>query len=244
MTKYQKEADLYDPLMSWLDEQFEYYVGGNSNWGDKPLMHKNIGPSKRCKLDVVGIKNIGAQNNSRFDEIEIIGIEVKKKDKIRSITYQHLAQAAGYKIFVHKAYIASDAEFTEEDISWAKILGIGIISIEINNRDIDFSIKLEAQYQYPNFGEMLRLLKRMSIFQCTLCSVYSFEWDTFDSETYHTYLKIKRAKHINLLRSDKDSGTRGNNYSKVEKELIIDRNLCRDCAILLGLDVPGDDEEE
>ncbi len=109
---YMTESDYYDPILIWLENQFDYYIGGGYFKGNKELFYKDKGPTRKCRLDIIGIKNIGSHNTVE-DNIEIIGIEVKNE---KSIKYQHLAQASGYKIFVHKAYLATTAVITNEDL--------------------------------------------------------------------------------------------------------------------------------
>lgn len=232
------ENQLYDPLLRWLKKRFGYYIGGESSYNGKILWHKNIGPSRKCRLDVIGVKNIGSQRYARADELDIIGIEVKLKDRI---TYQHLAQAAGYKIFVNKAYLATIGEITEEDRHWARILRIGLMRIEIKKRKIDFNIDMEAPFQYPNHSEMLRLLRRLTIGECTFCKIFFFLWDKVADEKFYTYVLLERVKQINKFPFIVGKALQKliNKPNEAKEEEKIYRYVCRPCAILLGLDIKG-----
>ncbi len=225
-----KETDYYNNILAWLEEEFEYYIGGGYYRGDKELFYIDKGPTMKCRLDIIGIKNIGSHNTVE-DNIEIIGIEVKDD---KTIKYQHLAQTSGYKIFVHKAYLATTAKITSEDLYWARILGVGLITIESKN---SFKIVLEASLNEPNQTEMLRLLESLSIGVCTICRNYFFTWDIVDNEKYKTYVKLRRVKQINILQKGeldnyKDLFEKQKSFSKEDKFF---RYICKPCATRIGI---------
>jgi len=244
--KIQYEADYYDILLDWLEEK-GYYTGGESYYNGKENWYKNIGPSKKCRLDIIGVKNIGPGKKTLADDIELIGIEVKHN----SLTYKDLSQAAGYKIFVHKAYLATDVDIAPVDEHWARILGVGLISLGKRSRGkVMPVIELDAIYQIPNLCENLRLLRRMSIGRCTICQTYFMLWEKVRDSLFHTYISLPRIKQINHIAErdeDEDWQYLIENPQEVPDDEKIQRFLCRSCANLFSLEIKGefqlDDDE-
>ncbi len=230
-----KESNLYDPLLEWLEDKYGYSIGNDYTTAGKEVWYKNRGPSQKCCLDVIGVKNIGAHEKVLSDEIEIIGVEVKDKDRI---TYKDLTQAAGYKIFVHKAYFATTARITTEDKHWARVLGIGLIKIGGRAKP-SFLVVVEAPLSVPNHAEMLRLLDTLLIGQCTLCNCYFYLIDRVDDESFHTYIPLTRLKWINLFPSETRSDLKKlfTEPKDVDEEYRISRYICQTCVALFKMKI-------
>ena len=68
-----REEEYYDILLDWLEEK-GYYTGGEIYYEGKENWYKNIEPSRQCRIDVIGVKNVDSQKRSLADEVELIGI--------------------------------------------------------------------------------------------------------------------------------------------------------------------------
>jgi len=126
----------------------------------------NLGHQYVGKADVFGIKDIGGIYNSNM-----IGYAVEVKLE-RAPFGKNVGQALGYSLFSHRCYFAvpSDDPFDDEDIEMANRLGIGLIQIDIENKDC--TEILTAQHHEPIEGLFLTVADVLGYSQCTSCKEF------------------------------------------------------------------------
>lgn len=154
------EARFYPIVLKYLEKK-GYLTYGFQRNGKDTFDFMRLG--RRAQADVIGIKDVGKYYSN---EIEIVAVEVKdrKKAKIR-----HMTQALGYSTFAHRCYLAMPARFTEEDGSYARKIGIGLLRIVKNQvKEV-----LPAELKNPNKTMMIWFLRRSPwMIRCMLCGCW------------------------------------------------------------------------
>ena len=215
------EAKYYDLVREWLEKR-GYYCGGGMYYGgtEKERWYIRTG-IKKLRADIIGLKNVG---NEFIDELEILAVEVKEKDKI---SFRDIQQAYGYSAFAHKVYLATIAKPTEEDKSTATRMGIGLIHIA--GKKIEEI--LSSALMQPNEAEMLKLLNSLWVVKCTICNCYVFKWDTIEDLEGKSYIMFKRARQLDHIKDLARGSPFGDlNKNQLNEKYVIRRYICRTCA--------------
>lgn len=119
------EKKYYPKVRKWLENE-GYYCGGfihNSN--GNPIFFEDKGTA-RSRIDVAGIRDIGA---SREYDIEVVAVEVRDVKKVK---FRDIQDAYAYSQFAHKCYLATTGEVDNQDKEDAHRLGVGLLRIEGN----------------------------------------------------------------------------------------------------------------
>lgn len=221
------EERYYDSVLDWLDDQ-GYYTGGHIV-NDDEFFFKRTGTAGRFP-DCCGVKNAG---NRFIDDIEVAAVEVKD----RRITPKHVQQGLVYSIMAHKVYIAGPQAYTELSEDVLRLLETAGIGYLEGNKKADGTWKiterLSSRRHFPSHAELLRLLHRWGIHQCTICGGYFFTWSTWDGEEFHTMMKIRRPRHIDCQRDDLGEPFDRKSRRGLNRSYLINRYLCRSCIIEL-----------
>ena len=113
------------------------------------------------RIDVIGIRDMGCDLAS---DVEAIAIEVKRGNEPFATAS---GQTLGYRVYAHRVYLADyrDDPFTQDEISIASNLGIGLIQIRRGKcREV-----LSSPTYQPMSKLYYRLLERLSLGRCQLC---------------------------------------------------------------------------
>jgi hypothetical protein len=133
-----QESEFYDSFAEWLRSELDEVtdvvpLGGASfrtKWGTP---------------DVLGVYKPLASNLVKFP-IEIVSVEVKVNAQ-EAITA--FGQAAAYRLFSAKTYIAMTAMIAEDDLSRLESLcmlfGVGLVLFDINPKAPNYRIRMRAQ---------------------------------------------------------------------------------------------------
>lgn len=138
-----------------------------------PIVAKWLKNSKHCfkteitsglsygKIDVYGVRDIGGDH---CGEIETISVEVKRDNEAFGTAS---GQALGYKVYAHRVYLAVAREtgFSDDEISIANHLGIGLIHIK-GMKCVEI---LTSPHYTPLSRLHLRLLENLGLGFCQLC---------------------------------------------------------------------------
>ena len=159
------EAKLYPIVLKYLESE-GYLTEGFTRGGEDTFDFTRLG--RRAQADVIGIKDVGRDYSN---EIEIAAVEVKdgKRAAVRYMT-----QALGYSTFAHRCYLAMPTDFTEEDESYARKIGIGLLKVARNKvKEI-----LPAELKRPNKSMMVWFLGRSPwIVKCMLCGSWVHRYE-------------------------------------------------------------------
>jgi hypothetical protein len=149
-----KESDFYEPvadlLRNDLGEVVEVVELGGSGIR-----------SKWATPDVVGTYKPLARHHIKFD-IEIASAEVKIDPLSPVVAF---GQAAAYRLFSTKTYIAMPKAITEEDKgrleSLCMLFGIGLVLFELSKDDPRFEIRMRAQRFSPDMFYVNEFAERL-----------------------------------------------------------------------------------
>ena len=160
------EARFYPIVLKYLKSK-GYMTEGLQPDGKDTFDFTRLG--RRAQADVIGIKDIGTKYSN---EIEIVAVEVKDR---KSAKVRHMTQALGYSIFAHRCYLAMPAKFTEEDKSYARKIGVGLLRIVRSQVEE----VLPAELKIPNETMMMWFLRRSPwIVRCMLCGCWKHLHET------------------------------------------------------------------
>jgi hypothetical protein len=174
------------------------------------------------RIDVVGIREIEGDLASNF---EIIGVEVKEEgDKFLNSA----GQAKGYSIYANRCYLAQEGRFAQEEVEIARVLGIGLIDVNRDIREV-----LSSPIHSPSPVWQRKILSRLGQAVCTVCGTI-FPDDRVIRGTRSSHLVLSRAldragKSGNpLLYYLYDYNTR---HKSDTRELVHQRRyVCKDCV--------------
>jgi len=133
-----KEEEFYEPFAEWLKNELDEVtdvvaLGGaafRAKWGTP---------------DILGVYKPLASNLIKFP-IEIVSAEVKVNPS-EAITA--FGQAAAYRLFSSKTYIAMADTIPQDDLSRLESLcmlyGVGLVLFDLNPKDPSFRIRMRAQ---------------------------------------------------------------------------------------------------
>jgi hypothetical protein len=149
-----RESDFYEPvadlLRNDLGEVVEVVELGGAGL-----------KSKWATPDVVGTYKPLAKHHIRF-EIEIASAEVKIDPLAPVVAF---GQAAAYRLFSTKTYIAMPKTMTEEDKgrleSLCMLYGVGLVLFELNKDDPRFEIRMRAQRFSPDMFYVNEFAERL-----------------------------------------------------------------------------------
>ena len=149
-----KESDFYEPfaelLRNDLGEVVEVVELGGAGL-----------KSKWATPDVVGIYKPLARHHIKFD-IEIASAEVKIDPQAPVVAF---GQAAAYRLFSTKTYIAMPKTMTEEDKgrleSLCMLYGVGLVLFEVSRNDPKFEIRMRAQRFTPDMFYVNEFAERL-----------------------------------------------------------------------------------
>jgi len=149
-----KESDFYEPvadlLRNDLGEVVEVVELGGAGL-----------KSKWATPDVVGTYKPLAKHHIRFD-IEIASAEVKIDPQAPVVAF---GQAAAYRLFSTKTYIAMPKTMTEEDKgrleSLCMLYGVGLVLFELSKDDPRFEIRMRAQRFSPDMFYVNEFAERL-----------------------------------------------------------------------------------
>lgn len=149
-----KEADFYEPvadlLRNDLGEVVEVVELGGAGL-----------KSKWATPDVIGTYKPLARHHIKFD-IEIASAEVKIDPQAPVVAF---GQAAAYRLFSTKTYIAMPKTMTEEDKgrleSLCMLFGVGLVLFDLNKDDPRFEIRMRAQRFSPDMFYVNEFAERL-----------------------------------------------------------------------------------
>ena len=172
------EKSLYPIVEKWMKKHFLCF---------KTAINTGL---KYSRVDVLGIRDIGGDLSG---EVETIVIEVKRGTQPFATAS---GQAVGYKVYGNRVYLADyrSKPFTQDEISIASHLGIGLIKIWGKN----CTEVLSSPFYKPIAKLNLALLEKMSLGLCQLCNNV-FEIGSKDS----FYSKVTRENLVSSLKNDK-----------------------------------------
>ena len=151
-----KESDFYEPfaelLRNDLGEVVEVVQLGGAGL-----------KSKWATPDVVGTYKPLARHHIKFD-IEIASAEVKIDPQAPVVAF---GQAAAYRLFSTKTYIAMPRTMTEEDKgrleSLCMLFGVGLVLFELSKDDPRFEIRMRAQRFSPDMFYVNEFAERLKV---------------------------------------------------------------------------------
>jgi hypothetical protein len=113
----------------------------------------------RVQADIVGIRDVGGRYSH---EIEVVAVEVKNRKRTR---LRYVTQALGYSKFAHRCYLAMPARYGEEEVRYARQMGVGLLQIGGKKiREV-----LSAETKIPTETELTGLLRRFGFVKCIFC---------------------------------------------------------------------------
>jgi hypothetical protein len=140
-----KEKALYE-VMQFVEKQ----LGCN-------IVEKERG-TNYGRIDVIGVREIEGDLSSNF---EIIGVEVKQAD---DTFLKSAGQAKGYSVYVNRCYLAKEGRFVDEEMEIARVLGIGLIEVGGDIREV-----LSSPFHFPSPVWQRKILYRLGQVVCTIC---------------------------------------------------------------------------
>ena len=149
-----KESDFYEPvadlLRNDLGEVVEVVELGGAGL-----------KSKWATPDVIGTYKPLAKHHIKFD-IEIASAEVKTDPNSPVVAF---GQAAAYRLFSTKTYIAMPKTMTEEDKgrleSLCMLFGVGLVLFDLDKDDPRFEIRMRAQRFSPDMFYVNEFAERL-----------------------------------------------------------------------------------
>jgi len=169
---------------------------------------------KGGQVDVVIVK---AVFSDLLNDCEVISIEVKSSTEN---FLKSLGQTLGYSIFSDRCYLAARGDFTNNEISIADKLGVGLIRIKGRKCETVASSKLFKPLEYMK----LKLLNKLNIHRCVICRSY-FILDDY-SEKIQNAIKQKRNFVYWLFEQDSLAYEKGLEDRKLTYKR---RYVCKDC---------------
>lgn len=149
-----KESDFYEPVADLLRNDLGEVVEV-AKLGGAGLKSKWATP------DVVGTYKPLARHHIKFD-IEIASAEVKIDPQAPVVAF---GQAAAYRLFSTKTYIAMPKTMTEEDKgrleSLCMLFGVGLVLFDLNKDDPRFEIRMRAQRFSPDMFYVNEFAERL-----------------------------------------------------------------------------------
>ncbi|MCX6818437.1 MAG: hypothetical protein NT129_00355 [Candidatus Aenigmarchaeota archaeon] len=147
-----KESELWPKVEKFVKSHFGCFVTEI----DKGLMEFG-------KPDVAGVKRFIKDEGSTN---EVIVVEVKNGS---SGFCKKVGQALGYSIFAHRCYLAvyfkNREKFSEDQKSLANKLGVGLIEIRKNCREI-----LTSPFHEPMEHFLLPFIDKLGVAKCVICN--------------------------------------------------------------------------
>jgi len=149
-----RESDFYEPvadlLRNDLGEVVEVVELGGAGL-----------KSKWATPDVIGTYKPLARHHIKFD-IEIASAEVKIDPQAPVVAF---GQAAAYRLFSTKTYIAMPKTMTEEDKgrleSLCMLFGVGLVLFDLDKDDPRFEIRMRAQRFSPDMFYVNEFAERL-----------------------------------------------------------------------------------
>ncbi len=146
------------------------------------------GKIEKMELDVYGISDVG---DSHFEDIEIVGVEVKKK----KINLNSIRQAIFYQKFCHRIYLASPEASPKDREGDLKSYGIGFLKID----EEEITERIPAKMQTPSPEKVEAFLTDLCwLRNCSICHLHYFKEDDKYSKSYSAF------EHINFAKNKKD----------------------------------------
>jgi hypothetical protein len=214
MPKKLQEKDFYPIVGRWLKKSkncFKTEINSGLAYG---------------RIDVYGVRDIGGDHSG---EIETISIEVKRGSEAFGTAS---GQALGYKVYAHRVYLADvrDTTFSDDEISIANHLGIGLIQI----KGTKCTEILTSPVYKPLTRLHLKLLENLGLGKCQLCGC-CFESGSKDHHNSKIVSTMKNALEQKkglmfwnyLVGERKKDGT---HPFDIEHQTFERRFLCSDCV--------------
>jgi hypothetical protein len=121
--------------------------------------------SRLARGDVVGVRHVGGDLST---DAEVIAVEVKTDEPF----FKAASQAAGYKVFAHRCYLAEwdrgAGDFSREEIEVATSLGIGLIKLRSQRPD-GVEPRFSAPHHVPRRRFLLQWLESVGLSECMVC---------------------------------------------------------------------------
>jgi len=219
------ETRFYDSLRKWLESK-GYYCGGIIEYSGgrregKPLFFQDKGPrgGAGLRIDVAGIKNVGTAYE---DEIEIVSIEVRDKDKL---TYRDMQDAYAYSVYSHKCYLATTADISDEDKRVADKLGIGLIKLAENKPPKEVK---SPRLMNPDYSHMMLFLNKLEIARCAICGCFFETWIEIEKPRYRSFYRFTRPRYFKVAHKSKSVDVFDTN-KKLEQKYLTTRYICKLC---------------
>jgi len=176
--KTPSEKSLYPIVEKWMKKHFLCF---------KTAINTGL---KYSRVDVLGIRDVGGDLSG---EVETIVIEVKRGTEPFATAS---GQALGYKVYGNRVYLADyrQRSFSQEEISIASHLGIGLIKIWGNS----CTEVLSSPYYSPITKLNLMLLEKMRLGICQFCG------SVFETGSETTpYSKVAHESLSSAIRNNK-----------------------------------------
>lgn len=148
-----REVDYYPKVAQWAARELSCF-------------HTATNTGLRLgRIDVVGLRDVGGNLSGRS---EVISIEVKHD---RQPFATSIGQASGYWIYADRCYLAEarPRPFSEDEVSIARQLGVGLIRITGDQR-MRITEILSPAAREPLEALRLELIDRLGYASCTVCA--------------------------------------------------------------------------
>lgn len=218
--KIPTEKSLYPIIEKWMKKHFLCF---------KTAINTGL---KYSRVDVLGIRDIGGDLSG---EVETIVIEVKRGTQPFATAS---GQALGYKVYGNRVYLADyrSTPFSQEEISIASHLGIGLIKIWGKT----CTEVLSSPYYKPIARLNLALLEKMSLGLCQFCNtVFKIGTNSRYSNVSHESLASSLKNNKGMIIWNRELGERksklgirtSESYATYER-----RFICPECVTYLFKD--------
>lgn len=222
MAKTLLEKNYYPLVAKWLARQYNCFK-----------TEINTGPVN-SRADVIGIRDTGGDFSG---EIETIIVEVKRnKEPFATAS----GQTFGYTIYANRVYLADKRinGFSQDEITIANHLGIGLIQIDKNNRCNEI---LTSPYYKPLTKFSVQFLHKLSLAKCQFCETYFTIGDKDSRYSKVTRENISKAineeRGLTFWRQELNARKSKFKTEKRNKNITYERRyLCPECTILLFSD--------
>lgn len=149
------EDSFYQPFAEWLRDELEEVTEAISLGG-------NTMRSKWGTPDVVGVYKPRPSDRIKFS-VEIVSVEVKVNPADAITAF---GQAAAYRLFSSKSYIAMASSISLEDYgrleSLCILFGIGLVLFDATNpEEPNFTIRVRAQRFFPDMFYVNEFAERL-----------------------------------------------------------------------------------
>jgi hypothetical protein len=219
------EERFYDSLRRWLEGKGYYcgevleYAGGRHEGEPFLFQDKGTRGGAGLRIDVAGVKNVGTQYE---DEIEVVSIEVRDKDKL---AYRNMQDAYAYSRCSHKCYLATTAELSDEDKRVAEKLGIGLIKLTENRPPKEVKT---PRLMDPDYSQMMLFLNRLEIARCAVCGCFFETWSELEKPKFRSYYSFTRPRYFKVAHESKSINIMDKN-DKLARKNSITRYICKLC---------------